>query len=179
MTPNLAREIAVELISGTILEAVLLATLLLAPMISDFFKIQIELIQIISLILIFSVALIILRIAIVKKKISAGPQIAIIRNRPNYVAKKGIIGHFGVKWKVEIGSQYRGDLIQSKQYAWVEGPFCPDCLIKLMPKTFGKWLGLSYQHVWLCPQCEKRFARPKQYLFEEDEAIEKIADGYI
>jgi len=77
---------------------------------------------------------------------------------------------FGVKWRVSIGFSGPGEY-----HAYVEGSYCPKCDCELNSKTEDKFFGWSQKHLWKCPKCGFTINRPKDYLFEEKDAVEKVA----
>lgn len=75
---------------------------------------------------------------------------------------------FGVKWEVLYGR--RG--ITSDPYAYAEDPRCPQCDTELMTDKKTRRVR-SDKPIWKCPGCGFIKSRPKGFLYEEREAVER------
>jgi len=164
------REIIVNLIAGFIAEACFILLAVFAPDISALIGLQPNLLQLLAIISFIIVGLLLIQIYSVRKKFRNRKMFAVVKQRPRHIVKNGELNHFGVKWNVLIGSLLR----LTDTYTFIEGPFCPTCNFKLISRIVGKWLGLASKPVWHCATCNKNFDRPKKYLYEEDEFVEKI-----
>ena len=56
----------------------------------------------------------------------------------------------------------------------MDGAYCPNCDCELEERKKEIWFGWKVKYIWECPSCGLEQERPKDYLFEEEEAIQKI-----
>jgi Zn ribbon nucleic-acid-binding protein len=180
---ELGKGIIVELISEVILLAVfMILGYLFSPNISEILGIHVSSWQTL-LLLVFALVIILIlsRILSIRQRIRRANRkvITVIHKRPRYIAKQIELEYFGVKWRALLGSLFRGDFVDGDYYVFIEGPFCPQCNFALIRKTKSKWKGLSISNIWHCVPCGKDYERPKDYLYEEDEIVEKFVESKI
>lgn len=95
--------------------------------------------------------------------------------RPTRVAEPVDISLFGVIWKGVIGAHQS----RHKPYCYLDGAYCPDCNFELYEMTTSKRASRKKTYLWKCSNCGFEQERPKQYLFEEKETVEKkVMEGY-
>jgi hypothetical protein len=75
---------------------------------------------------------------------------------------------YDVRWRV-----YPPRPLSRDHEAWVEGPYCPRCKRELEESTTGT---LRKKPVWVCPNCETEFERPKGDAKEE---VRKDFEAYL
>lgn len=95
-----------------------------------------------------------------------------IPRKPEFAAGRLRFYYFGVLWKVDIGTVSPFD---DEPYAYAHRPFCPTCGYELDSKEEFSLFGWKKSYVWKCAPCDMNYNRPKDYLFEENRVIEKIA----
>ena len=95
-----------------------------------------------------------------------------IPRRPEYAVTRLKATYFGVLWKVDIGTVSPFD---DEPYPYAHRPLCPTCGYELDSKEEFSMFGWKKRYVWKCAPCDTNYDRPKDYLFEEDRVVEKIA----
>lgn len=97
---------------------------------------------------------------------------AVIRQKPSYNVKEGILKFFGVNWHVFYGSATPwGDA-----YGFVEsGPLCPQCNYEMDIVFKRKWL--RKKKYWKCLLCHRLYEYPKN-VPDVDEAIAKLVEAF-
>lgn len=76
--------------------------------------------------------------------------------------------YYDVKWRL-----YPPRPLSRDPETWVEGPYCPKCKRELEETTTGT---LRKKPVWICPNCEQEYERPKGSLKEE---VRKDFEAYL
>jgi ribosomal protein L37AE/L43A len=76
--------------------------------------------------------------------------------------------NYGVKWHL-----YAPEPLSRDREAWVEGPYCPKCKRELEESTTGT---IRKKPVWICPNCETEYERPKGNAKEE---VRKDFEAYL
>ena len=76
--------------------------------------------------------------------------------------------YYDVRWRVYPPASRSGN-----RRAWVEGPYCPKCKRELEETTTGT---LRKKPVWVCPDCETEYERPKGDAKEE---VRKDFEAYL
>jgi hypothetical protein len=92
------------------------------------------------------------------------------QKKPVIPTHKVQLSKFGVNWKVQYGISIEGDEI-----AYIEGCYCPKCGCELDGKAVDRLFGWGEKYIWRCPNCGFIQLRPKDYLFHEKDALQKIA----
>lgn len=92
------------------------------------------------------------------------------QKKPVIPTHNGQLSKFGVNWKVQYGISLEGDEI-----AYIEGCYCPKCDCELDSTAVDRLFGWGEKHIWRCPNCGFTQSRPKDYLFHEKDALQKIA----
>jgi ribosomal protein L37AE/L43A len=93
------------------------------------------------------------------------------RRKPEFVESRYKIERFGVLWDVLYGKKRR----LGKIYAYAKDPLCPRCAAELMRDTDENYIR-SNDKIWKCPNCSFTQRRPSDFLYEEKEAVEKMAE---
>jgi len=75
---------------------------------------------------------------------------------------------YGVKWRL-----YPPKAPFSHTKPWADGPFCPKCYRELEEGKSGR---LAKKLVWICPNCDREFERPKG---DVKETVEKDFAAYL
>ncbi|MFC5972597.1 autoantigen p27 domain-containing protein [Halomarina salina] len=88
-----------------------------------------------------------------------------------FVDWSGVRRHFGVDWEVTYGST----MIGKDSMARVDGPYCPECGTELMKHEQERYIQWN-RKMWKCPGCGFKHARPKEFLYEEREAVAKVVE---
>ncbi len=174
---SILKDLMVNIVAGVILEIGLILLAIFAPNVSIFLRIQTNYIQLIALILIIIVLVLVVRIIIVHNQVHKPKIFSAVKRRPRYIKDETEITHFGVKWIVKRGALFRGDFIDQNYYSFAEEPFCPTCNYQLDSMVKKKWLGLAKKSVWHCGRCNKDYDRPRDYLYEENQTVEKLNDS--
>lgn len=74
----------------------------------------------------------------------------------------------GVKWLAYIPRPLFGD---KDEYVWLNGPYCPDCIMDLEWKKSGY---IFKDYYWYCPRCNKKFGRPAESKYKTLDNVENI-----
>jgi ribosomal protein L37AE/L43A len=94
--------------------------------------------------------------------------------RPEHVESTWTGERFGVNWNVIYGKWRRtGDA-----YAYAEDPLCPECGTDLMTDTKSRRVRDDAK-IWKCPGCSFTQQRPSKFLYEEKDAVERMAERDI
>ena len=102
------------------------------------------------------------------KRRSASVAVARRPPRIRYSRWEGVVRQFGVDWQGEYGKPRSS----SDSVAVVKGPYCPECGAELMKDKKERYLR-SDKRIWKCPGCSFRTTRPKEYLYEEKDAVSR------
>jgi hypothetical protein len=131
------------------------------------------------LIFIVSFTLLSLVISYVKKRRRKlvgdnAPSVYVAKGRPKHIEEAVSLEKWGVEWRGVYGRKSR----RSEPYVHVEGPFCPYDDTELTRRKVHRWI-LFTRRVWVCPRCEREYARPIRHLYNESEEVRKIMESDI
>lgn len=105
---------------------------------------------------------------------SASAFVTTIRDKPRYNVTQLEFERFGVMWRV-----FHGQITRFRDpYAWVDSAFCPDCGTDLMTDDEERRFR-SDRKIWKCPACGFKKERPDEFLYDEREAVERMAESHM
>lgn len=93
------------------------------------------------------------------------------RVKPTRIDSSWEAEKFGVTWPVLYGRR----TITGDPYAYAEDPRCPRCETELMTDKKTRKVR-SDKPIWKCPGCGFTKARPKGFLYEERDAVERTVE---
>jgi ribosomal protein L37AE/L43A len=93
----------------------------------------------------------------------------VIRTRPTHldINDSYETNDYGVKWRLYPPKP------PYETKPWADGPFCPKCYRELEEVKSGK---LVRKQVWVCPNCDKEYKRPKG---DVKETVERDFAAYL